>query len=157
MTSLQAAIMRAKCASFPIKVIPVPKPPKYRDYQPTPQSHRPLVTEITIATPKEWAAVKFPPNPILEIQKAVAEHFKFKNGVHDLLAHRRVRKMVRPRQIAIYLCRELTLKSLPEIGRKFAGRDHTTILHSVRKIEELIQTNPAWAAEVEVIRRRIGK
>jgi chromosomal replication initiator protein len=62
---------------------------------------------------------------------------------------------VRPRQIAMYLAKTLTLRSLPEIGRRFGGRDHTTVLHAVRKIESLIGTDNGLAAEIEVLKSQL--
>jgi chromosomal replication initiator protein len=73
------------------------------------------------------------------IQKAVAEYYKLR--ISDLLSHRRPRTIVRPRQVAMALCKELTDHSLPEIGAVFGGRDHTTVLHACRKIEELCETD----------------
>ena len=70
-----------------------------------------------------------------EIQKRVAEHYNIR--LADMHSARRARAVARPRQVAMYLCKQLTPRSLPEIGRKFGGRDHTTVMHAVRKIEEL--------------------
>ncbi len=70
-----------------------------------------------------------------EIQKAVSTHFDLKTI--DLVSARRARAVARPRQIAMYLAKRLTTRSLPEIGRKFGGRDHSTVIHAVRRIEEL--------------------
>ncbi|MGB1076863.1 MAG: chromosomal replication initiator protein DnaA [Bdellovibrionales bacterium] len=70
-----------------------------------------------------------------EIQRRVAEHYNLK--VADMHSARRSRNVARPRQVAMYLAKQLTARSLPEIGRKFGGRDHTTVMHAVRKIEEL--------------------
>src|SRR6202040_349491 len=72
---------------------------------------------------------------IEEIQRRVAEHFNMK--LADMHSERRARAVARPRQVAMYLAKQLTTRSLPEIGRKFGGRDHTTVMHAVRKIEEL--------------------
>ena len=76
---------------------------------------------------------------IENIQKAVAEYYKLR--VSDLLSRRRPRTIARPRQVAMALCKELTEHSLPEIGDAFGGRDHTTVLHACRKIEELCETD----------------
>lgn len=70
-----------------------------------------------------------------QIQKAVSDHFELKPL--DLVSARRARAVARPRQIAMYLAKRLTTRSLPEIGRKFGGRDHSTVIHAVRRIEEL--------------------
>jgi chromosomal replication initiator protein len=76
---------------------------------------------------------------IENIQKAVCEYYKLR--VSDLLSRRRPRNIARPRQVAMALCKELTEHSLPEIGDAFGGRDHTTVLHACRKIEELCETD----------------
>ncbi len=73
---------------------------------------------------------------IEDIQRIVARHYNVSRG--DLLSSRRTANVVRPRQVAMYLAKTLTLRSLPEIGRRFGGRDHTTVLHAVRKIENLV-------------------
>ena len=76
---------------------------------------------------------------IENIQKTVAEYYKIKFS--DLSSKRRNRSIVRPRQIAMFLAKELTNHSLPEIGSSFGGRDHTTVLHACRKIKELLESN----------------
>ncbi len=73
----------------------------------------------------------------------------------DLLSSRRTANVVRPRQVAMYLAKTLTLRSLPEIGRRFGGRDHTTVLHAVRKIENLVSTDTALAEEIELLKRQL--
>ncbi|MEQ8651031.1 MAG: chromosomal replication initiator protein DnaA [Kiloniellales bacterium] len=88
-----------------------------------------------------------------DIQKKVAEHFKIR--LSEMSSPRRARAVARPRQIAMYLSKQLTQCSLPEIGRKFGGRDHTTVMHAVRKVEELRQTDPAFAEDVELLRRML--
>jgi chromosomal replication initiator protein len=88
-----------------------------------------------------------------DIQKATAEHFGMKQA--DLLSERRTRAVARPRQAAMYLAKQLTTRSLPDIGRRFGGRDHTTVLHAVRRIEELKATDPALAADLETITRKL--
>lgn len=86
-----------------------------------------------------------------EIQKKVAEHFNIR--VSDMHSARRARQVARPRQVAMYLAKQLTPRSLPEIGRKFGGRDHTTVIHAVRKIEELSAYDQAFKDDVELLRR----
>ena len=88
-----------------------------------------------------------------EIQKRVAEHYNIRLG--DMHSARRARAVARPRQVAMYLCKQLTPRSLPEIGRKFGGRDHTTVMHAVRRIEELRATDKALAEDVELLRRML--
>jgi chromosomal replication initiator protein len=68
---------------------------------------------------------------------------------------RRARAVARPRQIAMYLSKQLTSRSLPEIGRKFGGRDHTTVMHAVRKVEELREVDAVFADDVDLLRRML--
>ena len=86
-----------------------------------------------------------------EIQKKVAEHYNVR--VADMHSARRSRAVARPRQVAMYLAKQLTPRSLPEIGRKFGGRDHTTVIHAVKKIEELSAYDGAFREDVELLRR----
>ena len=88
-----------------------------------------------------------------EIQKTVAEHFNLKQS--DLLSERRTRAIARPRQVAMYLCKQHTTRSYPDIGRRFGGRDHTTVLHGVRKIEELLTQDEQIARDVEALTRKL--
>lgn len=86
-----------------------------------------------------------------EIQKKVAEHYNIR--VSDMHSARRARQVARPRQVAMYLAKQLTPRSLPEIGRKFGGRDHTTVIHAVRRIEELSAFDPVFREDVDLLRR----
>jgi chromosomal replication initiator protein len=88
-----------------------------------------------------------------EIIKKTCEHYHLRQS--DLMSPSRARNIARPRQMAMYLCKKLTTRSLPEIGRKFGGRDHTTILHGVRKIEELISVDSQIAEDAELLRRML--
>jgi chromosomal replication initiator protein len=90
---------------------------------------------------------------IEEIQKTVASHYNVSK--HDLLSARRTRTIVRPRQIAMYLAKTMTPRSFPEIGKRFGGRDHTTVLHAVRKVEELAAADETLAQEIELLKRMI--
>ena len=90
---------------------------------------------------------------IEEIQKRVAEHYNVR--IADMHSARRARAIARPRQVAMYLSKHLTSRSLPEIGRKFGGRDHTTVMHAVRKIDELKSTDSSFAEDVELLRRML--
>ncbi|MEN0000842.1 MAG: chromosomal replication initiator protein DnaA, partial [Pseudomonadota bacterium] len=90
---------------------------------------------------------------IEDIQRVVAQHYNIPKN--EMLSNRRTRTVVRPRQIAMYLAKIMTLRSLPEIGRRFGGRDHTTILHAVRKVEELKGGDAKLAKEIELLRRLI--
>jgi len=88
-----------------------------------------------------------------EIQKTTADHYGLKQA--DLLSERRTRSIARPRQVAMYLCKLHTTRSYPDIGRRFGGRDHTTVLHGVKKIEELIGKDEQIARDVEALSRKL--
>jgi chromosomal replication initiator protein len=90
---------------------------------------------------------------IEDIQRVVARQYNVSRS--DLLSSRRTANVVRPRQVAMYLAKTLTLRSLPEIGRRFGGRDHTTVLHAVRKIEALVARDVALSEEVESLKRQL--
>ncbi len=90
---------------------------------------------------------------IEEIQKKVAEHFNIR--LTDMHSPRRSRSVARPRQIAMYLAKSITSRSLPEIGRKFGGRDHTTVMHAVKKIEELKHNDINFNEDIELLKRLI--
>jgi len=90
---------------------------------------------------------------IEEIQKKVAEHFNIR--LTDMHSPRRSRSVARPRQIAMYLAKSITSRSLPEIGRKFGGRDHTTVMHAVKKIEELKHQDNNFNEDIELLKRLI--
>ncbi|EEQ94682.1 chromosomal replication initiator protein DnaA [Brucella intermedia LMG 3301] len=91
---------------------------------------------------------------IEEIQRIVARHYNVSK--QDLLSNRRTRTIVKPRQVAMYLAKMMTPRSLPEIGRRFGGRDHTTVLHAVRKIEDLVGADTKLAQELELLKRLIN-
>ena len=88
-----------------------------------------------------------------EIQRKVSDHYNIR--LSDLIGPKRVRTFARPRQVAMYLAKTMTSRSLPEIGRRFGGRDHTTIMHGVRKIEELKQQDSQIADDLELLRRSL--
>jgi chromosomal replication initiator protein len=90
---------------------------------------------------------------IEDIQRVVARQYNVSRA--DLLSSRRTANVVRPRQVAMYLAKVLTLRSLPEIGRRFGGRDHTTVLHAVRKIEALAGNDAVFAEEIEGLKRQL--
>ena len=88
---------------------------------------------------------------IEEIQKKVAEHYSIR--LTDMSSARRARAVARPRQVAMYLAKQLTSRSLPEIGRKFGNRDHTTVMHAVSRVTELMERDGNFAEDVELLRR----
>ena len=88
-----------------------------------------------------------------QIQKKVAEHFNVK--ISDMHSARRSRAVARPRQIAMFLAKNLTTRSLPEIGRKFGGRDHTTVIHAIKKIQELTKNDSSLSEDLEILTRSL--
>lgn len=90
---------------------------------------------------------------IEEIQKRVAAHFNIR--MSDMQSARRARSVARPRQVAMYLAKQLTSRSLPEIGRRFGNRDHTTVMYAVKKVDELREHDSGFAEDVELLRRML--
>ena len=88
-----------------------------------------------------------------EIQRKVSDHFNIR--LSDMIGPKRLRSYARPRQVAMYLCKKMTSRSLPEIGRRFGGRDHTTVMHGVRRIEELKVQDGQMAEDLELLRRSL--
>jgi len=90
---------------------------------------------------------------IHEIQKKVSDHYSIK--MTDMASPRRARNIARPRQVAMYLAKHLTSRSLPEIGRHFGNRDHTTVMHAVSRITELMQADSAFAEDVDLLKKML--
>ncbi|WP_223425212.1 chromosomal replication initiator protein DnaA [Tateyamaria pelophila] len=88
-----------------------------------------------------------------EIQRRVSEHYNIR--LSDMIGPKRLRSYARPRQVAMYLCKHMTSRSLPDIGRRFGGRDHTTVMHGVKRIEELKQQDGQIAEDLELLRRSL--
>ena len=88
-----------------------------------------------------------------EILRKVSEHYNIRMA--DMIGPKRVRTIARPRQVAMYLAKTMTTKSLPDIGRRFGGRDHTTIMHGIRKVEELKATDSQLADDIDLLRRML--
>lgn len=114
---------------------------------------QPITIETTQEVLKDLLRANDRRISIEDIQKRVAEHFNIRLG--DMHSPRRARAVARPRQVAMYLCKQLTTRSLPEIGRKFGGRDHTTVMHAVRKIDELQQADATLGEDVELLKRML--
>ena len=112
----------------------------------------PNVTESKIIL-KDIISVNARNLSIENIQKTVASYFTI--SLNEMLSPRRSRSLVRPRQIAMYLAKSITSRSLPEIGRKFGGRDHTTVMHAVKKIEELKLSDVNFNEDLELLKRLI--
>jgi chromosomal replication initiator protein len=114
----------------------------------------PLTVEAAEAAIRDLVRAREPRRVKIEdIQKLVASHYSVSRS--DILSARRTATVVKPRQVAMYLSKALTLRSLPEIGRRFGGRDHTTVLHAVRKIEGLSATDTALREELELLKRML--
>ncbi|MDE3015317.1 MAG: chromosomal replication initiator protein DnaA [Pseudomonadota bacterium] len=90
---------------------------------------------------------------IEDIQKRTAEHYNIK--VSDMHSARRSRVVARPRQVAMYLSKKFTSKSLPEIGRRFGGKDHTTVMHAVKRVDELMGADNEFAKDIELLSRML--
>ena len=88
-----------------------------------------------------------------EIQRKVSEHYNIR--LSDMIGPKRLRSFARPRQVAMYLAKHLTSRSLPEIGRRFGGRDHTTVMHGVRRIDELKDKDSQIADDLDLLRRAL--
>ncbi len=117
-------------------------------------SGAPLTIETAEAAIRDLVRTRDPKKVRIEdIQKLVASHYNVSRA--DLLSSRRTASVVRPRQIAMFLSKVLTLRSLPEIGRRFGGRDHTTVLHAVRKIEGLSTSDRTLAQDIEFLKRML--
>ena len=114
---------------------------------------RPLSIDMAKEVLKDLIRASQRKTTIDDIQRKVADYYNLR--LSDLLSARRSRTIARPRQIAMYLSKILTTRSLPEIGRKFGGRDHTTVIHAVKKIEDLRVGDVAIDEEVEVLRRSL--
>lgn len=114
---------------------------------------RPVTLESTQEVLRDLLRANDRRTTIEEIQKRVAEHFNIR--MSDMHSARRARAVARPRQVAMYLAKQLTSRSLPEIGRKFGGRDHTTVMHAVRKIDELKQDDNSLAEDIDLLRRML--
>ncbi|WP_417679132.1 chromosomal replication initiator protein DnaA [Roseibium sp.] len=117
-------------------------------------TNQPITQEMAELTLRDLIRSSEPRRVKIEdIQRVVSKHYNVTKA--DLLSARRTRTIVRPRQIAMYLSKVMTPRSLPEIGRRFGNRDHTTVLHAVRKIEELAKGDYALAQELELLKRML--
>ncbi len=161
---LEAKLARASIRDFPTKVL------EFLAYRITSNvrelegalnrliahSHlvgRPINLEMTQEALQDLLRANDRRVTIEEIQKKVAQHFNIR--LADMHSARRARAVARPRQVAMYLAKQLTTRSLPEIGRKFGGRDHTTVMHAVKRIEELRQMDATLAEDIDLLRRML--
>nr|WP_089219157.1 chromosomal replication initiator protein DnaA [Sphingomonas laterariae] len=116
-------------------------------------SGRPIDMEFTQETLADMLRATQRRITIDEIQRRVCDHYRIKQS--EMASARRAREVARPRQIAMYLAKQLTPRSLPEIGRRFGGRDHTTVIHAVKQIEKLRQTDAELDADVRLLMRQL--
>lgn len=131
-----------------------PKPVKVVDHTPDVEP-----VAVTVAAPVEpfippAPMVAYADRKVLAIKRAVARHYRC--TVSDIDSRRRTADIVRPRQVAMYLAKVLTTRSLPEIGRRIGRRDHTTVLHAVRKIEALRTADADLDSTLAMIEREMG-
>ena len=113
---------------------------------------------VTLEVAEEAVGLRTGPGTktsIEDIQRKTAEYYKLE--VKDFYSAQRSRRVARPRQVAMYLSRKLTTRSLPEIGRRFGGRDHTTVLHACRRIEALIEEDKTFKVQVEFLQALLSK
>jgi chromosomal replication initiator protein len=116
-------------------------------------SGKPIDIEFTQATLADLLRANQRRVTIDEIQRRVSDHYRIRQS--EMSSARRAREVARPRQIAMYLAKQLTPRSLPEIGRRFGGRDHTTVIHAVRQIEKLRQSDAELDADVRLLLRQL--
>jgi hypothetical protein len=145
---LLEAILRAQGYHVPTQPPPPPRRRPVRQRAPTPLPHPPECCT-------ECGAPKSPVGGMVNhIQHAVSAYYDLHPST--MVSQRRGYAIAHPRQVAMYLASELTPKSLPAIGRCFGGRDHTTVIHAIRAVRRRIETDPAIATDVEVLRERLG-
>ncbi len=114
---------------------------------------RPITLETTQEVLRDLLRANDRRITIEDIQKRVAEHYNIR--ISEMHSARRARAVARPRQVAMYLAKQLTSRSLPEIGRKFGGRDHTTVMHAVKRIDELRQNDNTLSEDIDLLRRML--
>jgi chromosomal replication initiator protein len=119
-------------------------------------THAPITVETVEAIIRDLVLGVEPRRiKVEDILRIVSRHFAVSKA--DILSDRRHRSVVRPRQIGMYLAKQLTSRSLPEIGRRFGNRDHTTVLHAIRKIDKEIGDNPHLKEEIEELKRQLNR
>jgi chromosomal replication initiator protein len=119
-------------------------------------THAPITAEAVEAIIRDLVLGNEPRRiKVEDILRIVSRHFAVSKA--DILSDRRHRSVVRPRQIGMYLAKQLTSRSLPEIGRRFGNRDHTTVLHAIRKIDREIGDNPHLKEEIEELKRQLNR
>src|SRR6056297_1583051 len=115
--------------------------------------HQPITLELTQDCLADVLRASERKVSVEEIQRQVSDHYNIR--LSDMIGPKRLRSFARPRQVAMFLCKQLTSRSLPEIGRRFGGRDHTTVMHGVKRIDELRQQDAQIAEDLELLRRSL--
>ncbi|HBQ23353.1 MAG TPA: chromosomal replication initiator protein DnaA, partial [Alphaproteobacteria bacterium] len=115
--------------------------------------HRPIDMEMAEDVLRDLLRANNRRITLEEIQRKVAEHYNIR--LSDMHSARRSQAIARPRQIAMFLCKALTQRSLPDIGRKFGGRDHTTVIHAIKKVTELMDKDQNIREDVTLLRRAL--
>jgi chromosomal replication initiator protein len=119
-------------------------------------THAPITIELVESIIRDLVLGNEPRRiKVEDILRVVSRHFAVSKA--DILSDRRHRSVVRPRQIGMYLAKQLTARSLPEIGRRFGNRDHTTVLHAIRKIDREMGDNPHLKEEIEELKRQLNR
>ena len=116
---------------------------------------KPITMDLVHEALQDLIQTQSLPVIIPDVQKCVAEHFNL--SIQNLLSHKRLRAVARPRQIAMYLCRELTQHSSTDIGMQFGGRDHTTVVHAVKTVQKLMHNDPAFLNEINNLKNFLRK
>jgi len=114
---------------------------------------KPITMDIVHEALHDLIQTQSLPITIHTVQKHVADHFQI--SINDLLSHQRLRSIARPRQIAMFLCRELTQNSSTDIGNQFGGKDHTTVVHAVKTVQRIMKNDPVFSEEVLGIKRSL--
>jgi chromosomal replication initiator protein len=113
----------------------------------------PITLDLTREVLKNIIQEREPVFSVESIQKTVADFYKI--SIPDLKSPRRTKNLAHPRHVAMYLCKKITRSSFPEIGAKFGGKDHTTVMHACRKIESLLETNLRLQEEISILEKTI--
>lgn len=122
-----------------------------------PYAGSPALKRDVVHEPDHCPTCGAPSKPIAmvaHIQSMVAAYYKI--PVREMTSDRRAREVARPRQVAMFLCYEITPKSLPEIGRRFGGRDHSTVIHAIKTVQRLMLADPEMETDVLALRERLG-
>jgi len=155
-----AKALRERRKMWAARSAPTPEPQPVAKIIWDPQFSFPLPQKEIVARYLAWLeqadeTAALPPAPSVEkIIRVVGTYFVI--SANDILSQTREARVTRPRQVAMWLARKLTPRSMPEIGRYIGGRDHTTVLHAVRKVNQVMEADPAFKADVDELVKRLG-